>query len=88
MLQVAIGCCLLFFILNVIFMSLAFTNAVCTSAGGGLCYRMNYDCGICEAASCKAATPAAGSGTSTYAAEPAATQPAVLNVVGYGSDAE
>ena len=52
MLQVAIGCCLLFFILNVIFMSLAFTNAVCNTAGGGLCYRKNYDCGICEAASC------------------------------------
>jgi hypothetical protein len=81
-----IGCCIFWFVLNAIFMSVTFSNVFCTSAGGGLCYRKNYDCGECDAASCKAATPAApASGTSTYAAEPAATQPAV---VGYGSDDE
>jgi hypothetical protein len=80
-----IGCCIFWFVLNAIFMSVTFSNVFCTSAGGGLCYRKNYDCAECEAASCKAATPAADSGTSTYAAEPAATQSAV---VGYGSDDE
>lgn len=88
MLQFAILCCLLWFVLNVIFMSLAFTNAVCNSPGGGLCYRKNYDCGECEAASCKAASPTPAAGTSGYTAEPAAAQSDVLNVAGYGSDSE
>lgn len=73
MLAVAVGFCLLFMVLNIIFMSLAFTNAVCNSPGGGLCYRKNYDCGLCEAASCKAAaTTTPASGTSTYTPEPLA----------------
>lgn len=84
MLAYAIGCCLLFMILNIIFMSLAFTNAVCNTAGGGLCYRKNYDCSQCEASSCKAAAQPASGTKSTYTAEPAVVQPAQgLNVVGY-----